>query len=53
LRFKAALQQEIAQALHQFVEVDGVGRLTNILSVFDYFHSGPLVPPALIFDGFC
>ena len=30
LRFEAALQEEIAQALDQFFEVDGVGRLARI-----------------------
>src|SRR5260370_7718798 len=43
LRLEAALQQEIAEALHQFVEVDGVRRLSYVLPVFDYFHSVALV----------
>src|SRR6202021_4031652 len=43
LGFEAALQQEIAEALHQFVEVDGVRRFAYVFSVFDYFHSLALV----------
>ncbi len=38
LGFKAALQQEIAEALDEFVEIDGVGGLSGIFSVFDDFH---------------
>ena len=38
LGFEAALQEEVAHALHEFIEVDGVRRLTNIFSVANYFH---------------
>jgi hypothetical protein len=39
LRFEAALKQEVSQALHQFVEVDGICRLSYIFSVLDDLHS--------------
>src|SRR2546423_979180 len=38
LRFEAALQEEIAEAAHQVVQVDGISGLADIFAVADEFH---------------
>src|SRR2546421_7568059 len=38
LRFEAALQKEIAEALDEFFEVDGVGGFADGFAVADEFH---------------
>ncbi len=39
LRFEAALQEEIGQALDQFLQVHAVGRFARVLRVADVFQS--------------
>jgi hypothetical protein len=41
LRFEAALQQKIAEPLHEFVEIDGVSGFSGVLPVFDDLHEAP------------
>ena len=41
LRFKSALQEKIAQALHQFFQVDGVRRFARVFTVLNEFHAVP------------
>ena len=44
LRFEPTLQEKITEALHQFVEVDLVGKLASIFAVFGDFHFCGLYP---------
>ena len=43
LGFKAALQEKIAEAFHEFVEVDDVGGFSGVFSILDDFHEWPSV----------
>ena len=38
LRFEAALEKEIAEALDEFFQVDGVGGFADVFAVADEFH---------------
>src|ERR1700730_14889185 len=38
LRLESALQEKIAEPLDQLFQIDGVGRLANVLSIFNEFH---------------
>jgi len=40
LGLEAALQEKIAKPLDELFQIDGVGRLANVLSVFNEFHEG-------------
>src|SRR5579863_1150430 len=41
LRLKATLKEEISELLDEFFQVDGIGRFTDVFSVFDEFHRWP------------
>jgi hypothetical protein len=38
LGLESALQEKIAEAFDELFQIDGVGRLANILSIFNEFH---------------
>jgi hypothetical protein len=40
LGFEATLQEKIAEAFDELFQIDGVGGLANVFSVFDEFHEG-------------